>query len=97
MEEIEHTLPIEQLLERLGVEKVTFGISDHILMQRLASDGYNLPAKEKLRASVLIVLHENLMFILYCMIFTSVLIAIVDFGPSCSLSHILIICFTFVA
>ena len=60
MEEFEHTMPIEQLIEKLGVPKVTAGISDFILMQRLASDGYNILPKEKLKASALVMFQENL-------------------------------------
>ena len=96
MEEIEHTMPIEQLLEKLGVSKVTAGISDQILMQRLEQDGYNLLPKEKLRATALVVFQENLTFFLYCCIFTSILSTLLEIGPSSSLSHITIIAFTFV-
>ncbi|OMJ90034.1 hypothetical protein SteCoe_7716 [Stentor coeruleus] len=97
MEEIEHTLPIEQLLETLGVGKITTGLTDAVLMNRLEKDGYNLPAKDNLKASVLVILHENLTFILYCFIMTSVLIELSDKGPSCSLSHMTIMLFTFIA
>lgn len=97
MEEIEHTLPIEQLLESLGVGKITIGLTDAVLMNRLEKDGYNLPTKENLKASVYVILHENLTFILYCFIMTSVLIELNDKGPSCSLSHMTIMVFTFIA
>lgn len=97
MEEIEHTIPIELLLEKLGVTKVTSGISDAVLMERLAKDGYNLPAKEKLRASFFTTVHENLMFVLYCAILTSILIALLDKGASASLSHLFLMSFTFVS
>lgn len=97
MEEIEHTMPIEQLLEKLNVPKVTFGISDHILMTRLAEDGFNLRAKKKLQASFLVLLHENLGFILYCSIMTSLLVCMTEKGPSNSLSNLAVIMFTFAA
>ena len=97
MEEIEHTMPIEQLLEKLGVLKVTSGIPDQVLMQRLSKDGYNLLPKEKLKASAIVIFQENLTFFIYCCILISILSALLEIGPSSSLSHLTIISFTFVA
>lgn len=97
MVEIEHTMPIEQLLEKLGITKVTSGISDPQLIERLSQNGYNILPKSKLSSTVYLVLQENLHFICYCVILTSLLIALTDKGPSVSLTHLSIIAFTFIS
>lgn len=96
MEQFEHTMPIEQLLEKLGVPKVTSGISDLQLIERLSRDGYNILPKTKLSSTIFLTLQENLHFLLYCIILTSLLIALTEKGPSVSLAHLSIIAFTFI-
>ena len=96
MEEFEHTMPIEQLLEKLEVPNIKSGITDQQLISRLSQSGYNIPTKTSNLRIFLLTLQENLHFLLYIGILTVLLTVLVEKGPSVSLSHIFLIAFTFV-
>ncbi|CAG9328337.1 unnamed protein product [Blepharisma stoltei] len=79
-------------MQSLGLTSTTQGLSHVQIADRLVETGYNILPTHK--PTVLTQLYINRIFILYCILFTTLMAEIANTGPSHILSHIFIILFT---
>lgn len=90
----EHLIPIEILLKNLGLTSLTYGLTHQQVADRLIGQGYNLLPLIKPKTYTILIMHRS--FILYCVLFTTLITEMTNLGPSYTLSHIFIVAFTVV-